>query len=124
MSDTAAAAPPAYFVLPGFVPDVVLFAARMTLAMLLAYYVAFFAQVESASTAGICVAIVTQVSAGMSAAKVRYRIVGILIGGCIGLGLVAGRQCPGQRRPARHRVAAGHGGVLASERSTWHAACI
>lgn len=62
MSDTAAAAPPAYFVLPGFAPDAVLFAARLSLAMLLAYYVAFFAQVESASTAGVCVAIVTQVS--------------------------------------------------------------
>jgi uncharacterized membrane protein YccC len=89
VSDTAAAAPPAYFVLPGFAPDAVLFAARMTLAMLLAYYVAFFAQVESASTAGICVAIVTQVSAGMAAAKARYRIAGTLIGGCVGLGLIA-----------------------------------
>jgi len=89
VSDTAAAAPPAYFALPGFAPDAVLFAARMTLAMLLAYYVAFFAQVESASTAGICVAIVTQVSAGMAAAKARYRIAGTLIGGCVGLGLVA-----------------------------------
>jgi len=37
----------------------VLFAAGMTLAMLLACYVAFFAQVESASIAGICVAVVT-----------------------------------------------------------------
>ena len=89
MSDTAIATPPAFFVLPGFAPDALLFAARLTLAMLLAYYVAFFAQVESASTAGVCVAIVTQVSAGMSAAKARYRIAGTLIGGCVGLGLVA-----------------------------------
>ena len=44
---------------------------------------------ESASTAGICVAIVTQVSAGMSAAKAKYRIAGTLAGGCVGLGLVA-----------------------------------
>lgn len=89
MSDTTEAAPPAYFVLPGFAPDTGLSAARLTFAMLLGYYVAFFAQLESASTAGACVAIVTQVSAGMSAGKPRCRIAGTLIGGCVGLGLVA-----------------------------------
>lgn len=89
MSDIATATPPAFLVLPGFAPDALLFAARLSLAMLLAYYVAFFCQVESASTAGVCVAIVTQVSAGMSAAKARYRIAGTVFGGCVGLGLVA-----------------------------------
>ena len=89
MPDTAIIARPVLFTLPGFAPDALLFAARMSLAMLLAYYAAFFAQVESASTAGVCVAIVTQVSAGMSAAKAKYRIAGTLAGGCVGLGLVA-----------------------------------
>jgi len=61
----------------------------MALSMLLAYYVAFAAQVDSASSAGICVAIVAQPSAGMSTAKAIYRVVGTLIGGCVGVALVA-----------------------------------
>ena len=75
--------------LPGFQPDALFFATRTTLSMLLAYYVAFAAQVNSASSAGICVAIVAQPSTGMSTAKAIYRIIGTLIGGCVGVALVA-----------------------------------
>ena len=80
---------PGFLQLPGFQPDALFFATRVTLAMLLAYYVAFAAQVDSASSAGVCVAIVAQPSAGMTTAKAIYRIIGTLIGGCVGLALVA-----------------------------------
>ncbi len=80
---------PGLLQLPGFQPDALFFATRVTLAMLLAYYVAFAAQVDSASSAGVCVAIVAQPSAGMTTAKAIYRIIGTLVGGCVGLALVA-----------------------------------
>jgi len=80
---------PGLLKLPGFEPDALFFATRVTLSMLLAYYVAFAAQVDSASSAGVCVAIVAQPSAGMTTAKAIYRIIGTLIGGCVGLALVA-----------------------------------
>ncbi len=75
--------------LPGFAPDALGFATRTTLAMLLAYAVAFAAQVEAASTAGVCVAIVAQPSSGMSTAKAIYRVIGTLLGGAAGLALIA-----------------------------------
>ena len=85
-----ASAPPTRFLeLPGFQPDALFFATRTTLSMLLAYYVAFAAQVSAASSAGICVAIVAQPSTGMSTAKAIYRIIGTLVGGCVGVALVA-----------------------------------
>jgi len=80
---------PSLLQLPGFQPDALFFATRTALSMLLAYYVAFAAQVDSASSAGVCVAIVAQPSAGMSTAKAIYRIIGTLVGGCVGLALVA-----------------------------------
>ena len=58
MSGTRAAeaVPPPWLALPGFMPDAVGFAARTTLALLLAYGVGFWMQLESASSAGVCVA--------------------------------------------------------------------
>ena len=56
--------PPLSLVPLGFTPDAVGFALRTALAVLLAYYAAFFAQVEAASSAGVCVAIVAQPAAG------------------------------------------------------------
>ena len=53
-------------VLPGFLPDALGFASRTTLSLLLAYLFSFWVQLDSASSAGICVAIVAQPSIGMT----------------------------------------------------------
>ena len=73
----------------GFEPDAAGFALRTALALLLAYYAAFAAQVDSASSAGVCVAIVAQPSAGMTASKAVFRVVGTLAGGVVGLLLMS-----------------------------------
>ncbi len=70
-------------VLPGFMPDAVPFAVRTTLALILAYFVAFYAQLDSASSAGVCVAIVAQPAAGMTLSKAVYRVIGTLVGGVV-----------------------------------------
>jgi uncharacterized protein YciI len=75
--------------LPRFLPDSLPFAARTTAVLLLAYLVAFAAQVTSASSAGVCVGLVAQPSAGMSLSKARYRMLGTLIGGFVALALVS-----------------------------------
>jgi uncharacterized membrane protein YccC len=77
-----------FLVLPGFQPDALAFAARTTLALLLAYWIAFSAQVSSASTAGVCVAIIAQPSAGMAFSKAIYRMIGTLFGGVVGVALL------------------------------------
>ncbi len=59
------------------------------IALLLAYLIAFTAQVDSASTAGVCVAIVAQPSAGMAMSKAIYRVIGTLLGGCVAMALLA-----------------------------------
>lgn len=69
------------FILPGFYPDAVGFAIRTTIALLLAYFVAFWMQLDAASTVGVCVAIVAQPSPGMALSKAIYRIAGTLLGG-------------------------------------------
>ncbi len=68
--------------LPGFEADALPFAARTTLALLLAYAVAFMAQVQPASTAGVCVGVLAQPSAGMAVSKALYRCGGTALG-CI-----------------------------------------
>ena len=78
-----------FLLLPGFRPDAIGFATRTTLALLLAYLVAFAVQVEGPSTAGVCVAIVAQPSPGMAMSKAASRLLGTLLGGCIGLALLA-----------------------------------
>ena len=76
--------------LPGaWEDDAVPFALRTTLALLLAYGVSFAIQLDSASSAGITVAIVAQSTPGMSLSKAAYRVAGTLLGGVAGLVLVA-----------------------------------
>lgn len=74
--------------LPGFLPDAIPFALRTVAALLLAYAVAFVAQIQAASTAGICVAIVAQPSAGMAFSKAEYRMLGTVCGGIAGVVLL------------------------------------
>ena len=78
-----------WLVLPGFMPDAVGFAARTTLAVLLAYLVAFAIQLDTASSAGLCVAIVAQPTPGMAMSKALYRVLGTVLGGAVGFALVA-----------------------------------
>lgn len=80
---------PAAFALPGFEPDALPFAARTTAALLLAYAIAFTAQVQPASSAGVCVAVLAQASAGMAASKALYRTAGTIIGCLASLCLLA-----------------------------------
>ena len=65
------------------------FAARVTGTLLLAYLIAFVLQVQSASSAGVCVAIVAQPTAGMAMSKAFYRFAGTVIGGIASLLVVA-----------------------------------
>ncbi len=76
-------------VLPGFLPDALGFASRTTLSLLLAYLFSFWVQLDSASSAGICVAIVAQPSIGMTLSKAVWRLAGTLLGGVVSLGFVA-----------------------------------
>ena len=62
--------------LPGFMPDALGFAFRVTAALLLAYLVAFAIQLDTASSAGLCVAIVAQPTPGMAMSKAVYRAIG------------------------------------------------
>ena len=80
-SATAPAAEPWLELPGGFPPDTIGFAVRTTLALLLAYYVSFWMQLSSASTAGVCVAIVAQPQWGGTLSKAAYRLAGTLIGG-------------------------------------------
>ena len=75
--------------LPGFMPDALNFASRLALAMLLAYTFSFAVQLQSASSAGVCVAIVMQPTPGMAFSKAVYRVLGTVLGGVVGLLLVA-----------------------------------
>lgn len=83
------AAPRDLLPLPGFPPDSVPFAIRTTIALLLAYGVSFAIQLDSASSAGVCVAIVAQPSPGMALSKAVYRTAGTLLGGVVSLALMA-----------------------------------
>ena len=75
--------------LPGFMPDAVNFASRLTLAMLLAYLFSFLIQLQSASSAGVCVAIVMQPAPGMAFSKAIYRTLGTVLGGAASLVAIA-----------------------------------
>ena len=75
--------------LPGFPPDAVPFAMRTTVALLLAYLVAFALQLDTASSAGVCVAIVAQPSPGMALSKAFWRAAGTLLGGVAALAMIA-----------------------------------
>ena len=73
---------PPFFSLPGFYPDAIPYALRTAAALVLAYGVGFYAQLPTASSAGITVGIIAQPSAGMALSKAFYRVLGTVIG-CI-----------------------------------------
>ncbi len=76
-------------ILPGFAPDAISFAFRTTLSLLIAYLFSFYIQLDSASTAGVCVAIVAQPSSGQALSKAAYRLLGTVLGGVVALFLTA-----------------------------------
>ena len=81
--------------LPGFADGAVPFALRTGLALVLAYYVAFAAQVASPSSAGVTVGIIAQASTGMALSKAFYRVLGTALGFVVSIALAA---CFGQDR--------------------------
>ena len=89
MSETTAARRESFLILPGFMPDAIGYAVRTTAALLLAYLVAFAIQLDSASSAGLCVAIVAQPTPGMAVSKAAWRAIGTVLGGAVALALVA-----------------------------------
>lgn len=65
------------------------FATRIWIAMMLALGVAFWLQLESASSAAVCVAILAQPKRGQALSKAVYRLVGTLIGAAMSIVLIA-----------------------------------
>ncbi|WP_336489036.1 FUSC family protein [Methylobacterium nigriterrae] len=65
------------------------FAIRIWLAMMLALYAAFWLQLESASSAAVCVAILAQPKRGQALSKALYRFLGTIVGGFVALLMVA-----------------------------------
>ncbi|KAB1071969.1 FUSC family protein [Methylobacterium planeticum] len=65
------------------------FAIRIWLAMMLALYAAFWLQLESASSAAVCVAILAQPKRGQALSKAFYRFVGTLLGGAVAIVMIA-----------------------------------
>ncbi|MDU0220495.1 FUSC family protein, partial [Escherichia coli] len=61
------------------------FALRIWLAMMLALYAAFWLQLDSASSAAVCVAILAQPKRGQALSKAGYRFLGTVIGGIVGI---------------------------------------
>ena len=70
-------------------PSAWAFAFRIWLAMVLALYAAFWLQLDSASSAMTCVAILAQPKRGQALSKAVYRFLGTLVGGVVSLVLVA-----------------------------------
>ncbi|CAO4196596.1 FUSC family protein [Methylorubrum extorquens] len=65
------------------------FAIRIWLAMMLALYAAFWLQLDSASSAAVCVAILAQPKRGQALSKAGYRFLGTVVGGIVGIVLIA-----------------------------------
>lgn len=89
MSETARPGSSPLLILPGFLPDAVSFAFRLSLALVLAYLVSFAIQLDSASSAGVTVTIVMQASPGMAVTKAFYRLAGTVVGGVMALTVLA-----------------------------------
>jgi uncharacterized membrane protein YccC len=70
-------------------PSAWAFALRIWLAMVLALYAAFWLQLEGASSAMVCVAILAQPKRGQALSKALYRFVGTLVGAAAAIVLVA-----------------------------------
>ena len=64
------------------------FALRIWLAMTLALYAAFWLQLDSASSAAVCVAILAQPKRGQALSKATYRFLGTVIGGLVAIVLM------------------------------------
>ena len=88
MSETTADASSVALPLPGFMSDGIPFALRTTLALLLAYWVSFAIQLDTAASAGVCVAIVAQPSPGMAMSKAIWRAAGTILGGLVAIAIV------------------------------------
>lgn len=78
-----------FYALPGFFPDAIPYALRTAAALVLAYGIGFYAQIPTASSAGITVGIIAQPSAGMALSKAFYRVLGTIIGCVVALALGA-----------------------------------
>jgi len=65
------------------------FAIRIWLAMMLALYAAFWLQLDSASSAAVCVGILAQPKRGQALSKAGYRFLGTVVGGIVGIVLIA-----------------------------------
>jgi len=65
------------------------FAVRIWLAMVLALYAAFWLQLEGASSAMVCVAILAQPKRGQALSKALYRFLGTLVGAAVAIVLIA-----------------------------------
>jgi uncharacterized membrane protein YccC len=97
MSETAAESPPSSRLdrlidwagawLPE--PAAWAFALRIWIAMILALWVGFWLQLDSASSAATCVAILAQPKRGQALSKALYRLVGTLVGALVSLVVVA-----------------------------------
>ena len=70
-------------------PSAWAFALRIWLAMVLALYAAFWLQLEGASSAMVCVAILAQPKRGQALSKAFYRFVGTLVGAVVAIVLIA-----------------------------------
>lgn len=69
-------------------PSAWAFALRIWLAMMLALYAAFWLQLDSASSAAVCVAILAQPRRGQALSKAGYRFLGTVVGGVVALVLM------------------------------------
>ncbi len=65
-----------------------LFGLRIWLAMMLALYAAFWLQLDSASSAATCVAILAQPKRGQALSKAGYRLLGTIVGGVVAIVLM------------------------------------
>ena len=70
-------------------PSAWAFALRIWLAMMLALYTAFWLQLDSASSAAVCVAILAQPKRGQALSKAGYRFLGTVVGGVVAIALIA-----------------------------------
>lgn len=66
-------------------PQTWFFALRVWIAMMLALYVAFWLQLESAASAAVSVAILAQPKRGQAISKAIYRFAGTLLGGIVSI---------------------------------------
>ena len=75
--------------LPSLPPDTIGFALRSALAIVGALYIAFWLQLESASSAAVTAGILSQPSRGMVLSKAANRFAGTLVGALVAVVLVA-----------------------------------